>query len=328
MSDWRLADNLAYVLAGGDGVDGLFTDEMEMFPGDAGDVILRILGTTEDDARAQQAAGNALHQRLIDGLVANGKYLWHAFQAGNDIGRNNNNNTIGGEFHDAAYCTSWMAQRCNTDWVNERAITVQFDPKNVNVSIASFLIVRPAYAWLGYGAGYYTPRWNDAFLWDVGAPTSDCTQTSPGVFERAWTYGVARMDCNSFSALVPCNPVDSTCGEPPHPPPPPAPPGNWSAAHNCTSCQSPPAQPLATFTTLWFNECAAACVANPRCRYINWVKPDEEQQCTLWGDCGEMCLTDHCWAWWTTYELLDRARPAWNTTPCDSLPERPTFGVR
>jgi hypothetical protein len=23
-------------------------------------------------------------------------------------------------------------------------------------------------------------------------------------------------------------------------------------------------------------------VANPRCRYINWVKPDEEQQCTLW----------------------------------------------
>ena len=148
MSDWRLADNLAYVLAGGDGVDGLFTDEMEMFPGDAGDVILRIVGTTEDDARAQQAAGNALHQRLSDGLVANGKYLWHAFQAGNDIGRNNNNNTIGGEFHDAAYCTSWMAQRCNTDWVNERAITVQFDPKNVNVSIASFLIVRPAYAWL------------------------------------------------------------------------------------------------------------------------------------------------------------------------------------
>jgi hypothetical protein len=28
--EWRVADNLAFVLAGGDGVDGLFTDEMEM----------------------------------------------------------------------------------------------------------------------------------------------------------------------------------------------------------------------------------------------------------------------------------------------------------
>jgi hypothetical protein len=30
VSDWRIADNLAFVLSGGDGVDGLFTDEMEM----------------------------------------------------------------------------------------------------------------------------------------------------------------------------------------------------------------------------------------------------------------------------------------------------------
>eukprot|EP01047_Picozoa_sp_COSAG01_P009490 COSAG01_NODE_390_length_17672_cov_8.513287_6_plen_45_part_00 len=42
-----------------------------------------------------------------------------------------------------AYCTAWMAQRCNTEWVRRRAITVQFDPQNVNFSIASFLIVRP-----------------------------------------------------------------------------------------------------------------------------------------------------------------------------------------
>ena len=98
---------------------------------------------------------------MIDGLVAEGKYLWHAFQAGNDIGRNTNNNTVGGFAFDAEYCTSWMTQRCNTPWVNERAITVQFDSSNVNVSIASFLIVRPAYAWIGYGAGYYRAKWND-----------------------------------------------------------------------------------------------------------------------------------------------------------------------
>jgi hypothetical protein len=82
-------------------------------------------------------------------------------QAANNVGGNCNNNTVGGIAHDAAYCTAWMAERCNTEWVNERAITVQFDSANVNVSIASFLIVRPAFAWIGYGAGDYTPKWND-----------------------------------------------------------------------------------------------------------------------------------------------------------------------
>jgi hypothetical protein len=151
---------------------------------------------------------------MIDTLVANGKYLWQAFQAGNTVSGNNNNNTIGGAAHDAAFCTAWMAQRCDTAWVNSRAIAVQFDNQNVNMSIASFLVVRPAYAWLGYGAGYigWPPTWNDAFRWDVGAPTGNCSQTAPGVFERAWTYGTAHVDCNSYTASVPCNPADAKCG--------------------------------------------------------------------------------------------------------------------
>ena len=219
--DWRVDDVLAFVRAGGDGVDGLFTDEMEMFPGDGGDAYLQILGTDQADAQAQQAAGRSAHQLMIDGLVAQGRYLWHAFQAGNDIGPNNNNNTVGGSAFDVNYCIAWMAQRCNTDWIKNRAITVQFDSANVNVSIASFLIVRPQYAWLGYGAGYYTPKWNDAFLWDVGEPVSECRSGSkPGTFERDWTHGTASMDCHTYSAMVPCSPFDKACGEPPLSPPP------------------------------------------------------------------------------------------------------------
>lgn len=324
--EWRVADVRAFVRSGGEGVDGLFTDEMEMFPGDGGDVYVRILGTTEEDERAQQAAGQTAHQAMIDGLVADGKYLWQAFQAGNDIGSNTNNNTVGGVVFDVGHCTAWMTQRCNTDWVNERAITVQFDSHNVNVSIASFLIVRPAYAWIGYGAGYYQPKWNDAFLWDVGVPVSECRNGStPGTFERDWTYGTATMDCNTYSASVPCNPADTSCGEPPRPPPPPPPSGNW-AIHNCTSCQTPPAKPLAAeYTDLTLNQCLSLCQENPACRYVNWVEPAGNGECTLWGDCGEMCLTDHCWNWWVTYENLDRTRPLWNTTACDSLPEKPSF---
>jgi hypothetical protein len=325
-SDWRVRDNLAFVLNGGDGVDGLFTDEMEMFPGDGGDVYLRILGTDEADAQQQQADGRTAHQRMINELVSNGKYLWQAFQSGNDVGKNNNNNTIGGLYHDVNYCIDWMTQRCNTDWVNQRAITVQFDSENVNVSIASFLIVRPNYAWIGYGAGYYQPKWNDAFLWDVGEPIGECQNgTRPGVFVREWTYGTAIMDCNSYTALVPCNPADKSCGQPPQPPPPPpGPTGNWTV-HNCTSCQTPPASPLQEYTNLSLDQCLAYCKANSECHYVNWVEPMINGECTLWSTCGEMCLTDHCWSWWTTWENNDRPAGApWNVTACDSLPEKPS----
>ena len=169
------------MLAGGDGTDGLFTDEMEMFPGDDGDNVISILGTTREDAQAQQDAAQLAHQMMIDGLVAEGKYLWQAFQAGNNVGSNNNNNSVGGEFFDAAYCTSWMTQRCDTQWMNERASTIQWDSAHINASLASFLIVRAAYTWLGGGR-----MWNDAFRWDFGLPVSACRNgTAPGVSQCA-----------------------------------------------------------------------------------------------------------------------------------------------
>jgi hypothetical protein len=268
------------------------------------------------------------HQLMINELVRNNKYLWQSFQSGNDVGKNNNNNTVGGISFDVNYCIDWMTQRCNTDWVNERAITVQFDSENINVSIASFLIIRPDFAWLGYGAGYYQPKWNDAFLWDVGLPISNCSIINPGVFTREWTYGTALMDCNSYTALVPCNPSDKKCGQPPKPPPPPPGPiGNWTI-HNCTSCQTPPSEPLISYTNLSLNECLAYCKANSQCHYINWVEPMIHGECSLWSTCGEMCLPDHCWSWWVTFEDIDRpAGNVWNKTTCDSLPEQPNNQV-
>jgi hypothetical protein len=116
-----------------------------------------------------------------------------------------------------------MEQRCNTDWVNERAITVQFDNQNIFESIASFLIIRPKYAWLGFGAGIVPPKWNDAFRWDVGLPKGECSQSSPGVFQRQWSYGTATMDCSTYSGHVPCNPHDQKCGILPKPTLPPTP---------------------------------------------------------------------------------------------------------
>jgi hypothetical protein len=42
LADWRVQDNLAFVRKGSNAVDGLFTDEIEMFPGDGGQTIADI----------------------------------------------------------------------------------------------------------------------------------------------------------------------------------------------------------------------------------------------------------------------------------------------
>ena len=48
---------------------------------------------------------------------------------------------------------------------------------------------------------------NQMFM-DVGEPTGNCTETSPGVFERNWTYGLASMNCNTYKAgPIPQNPA-------------------------------------------------------------------------------------------------------------------------
>ena len=117
---------------------------MEFFPGDWPQDVMATIGTTADDLRAQQLAGHDYHQLLIDEMAANQKYVWQAMQAANNVGGNTNNNSngVGGDFFDAAYCSRWMVQRCDTDWMRLRASAVQFDAAHTNVSIASFLIAR------------------------------------------------------------------------------------------------------------------------------------------------------------------------------------------
>jgi hypothetical protein len=226
-----------------------------------------------------------------------------------------------------------MEQRCNTDWVNERAITVQFDNQNMGVfeSIASFLIIRPKYAWLGFGAGIVPPKWNDAFRWDVGLPKGGCSQSSPGVSNasgatarRRWT---AARTVVTYRAILTTRNAGSCqsrhCHQhlhcrhhhlsrhlPPRRPVPPAGHG-WSPSHNCTSCQGvPKVKPLVLKAGVPFAQCEALCVATPECRYMSYVEPEmPSSQCSLWADCAELCLTDHCWHWWVerTSTFLEQA---------------------
>ena len=80
-------------------------------------------------------------------------------------------------------------------------MTMQWDRRNT--TMAAFLIGRGPVAYIGYGwNGGPLPPWDPLFDMQVGVPQGLCTSPAQGVFSRAWSKGVATIDCNSFTATL------------------------------------------------------------------------------------------------------------------------------
>ena len=147
---------------------------------------------SQADVDLLQKATSIASSRLIDSAVAAGKYVWAAFgdQDGVSAGPSKAN------------CADWMRSRCDSDY-QKRAITQNFDASNANQSIASFLVTRPPIGFIGKGWESDMKDWRPEFLWQVGEPSTVCSEESPGVFSRLWTYGKVSLDCNSWVADIP-----------------------------------------------------------------------------------------------------------------------------
>jgi hypothetical protein len=93
--------------------------------------------------------------------------------------------------------------------------------------IASFLLVRGPYAWMGYGwlgciSEYERPA---ALSYEYGTPVGTCRETGPGsgVFTRTWTQATVSLDCNSWSPTINITAGPSAHGVIPLPSVPPSP---------------------------------------------------------------------------------------------------------
>jgi len=75
-----------------------------------------------------------------------------------------------------------------------------------NEDLATFLLVRGPFAWLGYGwVGCGVPYdFPDALKADYGVPQGTCSETAPGsgVFTRVYSKAVAQMDCSTWTGTV------------------------------------------------------------------------------------------------------------------------------
>ena len=174
-------------------VDGTFTDDI-IFPQEHGNCPNNIKLSAADVLEMQLATSIA-NGRLIDAAVAAGKYVWAAFGAEDGVGSTPS----------AANCAAWMRARCgaNAAAYQRTAITQGCDAKNVNQTLASFLITRPPIAFYGFGWESDMKDWRQEFLFNVGEPENLCTEGPAGVFSRAWTYGQVTLDCNKWGAVIP-----------------------------------------------------------------------------------------------------------------------------
>jgi hypothetical protein len=197
-------------------VDGTFTDDLDGLPAEHPGVpeALGMSGAELGDLRfATQQMGSA----LIYSLAAVGKYTWQAFFSQDTsaplpplpAGRA----PLASPSRAAAFrgpvtpatCADYMRKFCALGYQG-RPLLQHHDASSTlmrNASVASFLITRPPIAYLGFGFGSNDTDWDPLFALQVGEPTGLCTEGPSGVFSRAYTRGVASLDCGSFTPRLP-----------------------------------------------------------------------------------------------------------------------------
>eukprot|EP01052_Picozoa_sp_SAG31_P012823 SAG31_NODE_758_length_12292_cov_14.175511_9_plen_205_part_00 len=120
-------------------------------------------------------------------------------------------------------CTAWLRKACVPAAPLGKlalffGLTRQAHRTLVNASgqlpalvqdLATFLLVRGRYAWLGHGwtgnGNHYRGNWSPLFELEYGMPLTDaCFEdiAMPGVFRRSWTKADVVMDCNAWTGRI------------------------------------------------------------------------------------------------------------------------------
>ena len=192
---WVLAESEQGALATGSPyVDGTFLDDSQAIPQEHGDAP-RNMGLSALQLAALQNDTHRFVQTAITTLAAQGKFSWQGF----DGNRGGDPDEVAPAPR-ASNCAAYMAEVCAPGW---QSVPMTMNWDGANTTLAAFLIGRGPVAYLGSGwNGGPLLRWDARFDMDVGEPQGLCTSPSANVFSRAWTRGVATLDCGSFEATL------------------------------------------------------------------------------------------------------------------------------
>lgn len=177
------------------GVDATFTDDRDGVPVEHAS-LPALLKLSPAEVAALQYATQAAGQRLAEKLAAAGKTCWDCL-GGYELGPR----PVAG-----ATCAPTMRALC-APAAQARSMLMGYSGReavlgaDLNQTIAAFFITRPPVAFLG--SRWQDDKWSPLFELDAGEPAGLCVEAAPGVFERAWTRGTARLDCNAWIADLP-----------------------------------------------------------------------------------------------------------------------------
>ena len=150
-------------------------------------------------------------QRAQDKMLAANKWSWDYIRGTPPI-----TNATCAPFL-RAICTTglwkhapWMHSPTTTDPHDRTGPhpTPLFGGSDLAQQVATMLLGRGDYAWLGYNFAGSMPQTNMA-PWpalldtDVGVPAGECGETGAGVFERLYSKGKVRLDCGTYTAVLP-----------------------------------------------------------------------------------------------------------------------------
>lgn len=180
-------------------VDGTFLDDSQAIPQEHANAPAN-MGLSAAQLLQAQNDTYAFFNSAVAALASTGHYIWQGFN-GNEQGDPDGV----GVAPTSGTCAAFMANACAPSWQAVPS-TMQW-PSRASDKVpvlAAFLITRGPYSFLGYGwNGGPLPAWDSLWdAYDVGEPTGLCTESSPGVFTRAWTKGSATLDCTTWTATL------------------------------------------------------------------------------------------------------------------------------
>jgi hypothetical protein len=223
LTKWLLEEYMGSDLTGlrNPNIDGFFLDDIwkESGPSESGEFAVEDMGLSSDDMLAIDKGWRANADAVKAAILNSSGFSWKMFDVGN--------RTNAGPPFKKEKCTAYMRETaCRPDSVlQKQSLFYGFTDQSMNRSelpyfkqdLASFLLIRGPYAWLGYswvgcnGEGAQAQRNPIGYQFpaelgeDYGEPVdATCSETADGseVFTRKWSKATVTLDCKSWTSTI------------------------------------------------------------------------------------------------------------------------------
>ena len=197
---------------GSSAIDGLYLDDTLGLDEEHPHAPVRMKMTREQVTEVAAATREAVNQTIALLLPA-GKYLWQMFHTAALPSRKG----CAAAFR--AVCAESRKGKGGDPTLYEgvhAALLMTLDSSVMNdtthelsedfpQAVAAFLILRPSHGFLNFGMWGWgnRPVYPAILDADVGVPLGVCTEVMPGVFARNYSRGLAKVNCDKFTATIP-----------------------------------------------------------------------------------------------------------------------------